>query len=980
VSGTTAGDVIVQVWTAPACEIGARAIAPLPVFRDDVWTDGRDDVSTGALTLTRTDAAAAGVSIGRVVRWVSPVWGTREWVVTSVTDGAGAGDDERVRVTMAPIRALLGLRGLVRAGVAPARQVLAFTPVASTIAQLLEAYVLSNAAADGLGWLSVGTIEFTQPITIPPFAAATRGDVVRAIEQATRTTMVMRAIGTTGYAMDFVIDRGATAPVLYASMARAVTRVARTADAVRAPTAVVPVTAAGAAMGDTAWRIVAKEGTAPAWLSLRDPAYPDRSPITVPNLLVGAWVRRPGGQTALIEASRVSDSAVRVADGASFSVGDQVTFAQDATGTPLFVVVNDTARQQRGIITATVTVPASGTARNLLEDPLFQSLGTRWTAPSNLVVSAWDRDGMAAVGEIDTPVSSGATTLPVTGFPPNYRVVRGQSLLVQATSYQVASDTLGSGTGTATVPITPVLAGAIAGDARLEWRRGMQAIPLATPLTDGTQALGASSLVLKGLPPSPAWLSGDTLTDEGESGVGFGLPSVPLTASAFTATLATPLPYDVRAGAVVQLGVSWRVRRSRVRFVNFVVTESAEGTVTAPAAAGSSTLSVTFPTRQGPIYANDREYSHTLLGATLALLGVEPVTYGVVGVPTFNASGEASVTVTPVLSRGLLADTNLTWRRAGGALVGSVIVPTAVANGVGTFSVDGSSVATVLRAGDRFELPAERLYANADTVLSGAGAGTVPLEIATAGALPAGADVVAEHPPEFGNDRPGGPIVLGLRGPGTALLESETFLVPAGTTSVTLQMGTSFWSATGNVTPVPVRVRLFDPVTLATYFDATTSTGNVPPADGSVLHRDEFFVSLSGRTAGDPIRLQLSAAPVLGQHALFRWVMVTAPLGSKPFVILSESNVALLAGAEVLAAAAGGGGRFEITGAAVPQWLDTLDTPPVVGQRVRLRLDPLDVDATVRVASLTWSFKNPDVWRADLSAVPPRLSSVSVSV
>jgi hypothetical protein len=187
--------------------------------------------------VVRSDAVRAiGLEVGRIIRTVHPSRGVHEWVVASIEDRDGSGSDGLLRVRCAPIRALLGLRGLVRTITPHASPVVAFTPSAMTPAEAIETYILANADADGLSWLSVGVVESTEPMTLGAFSLATRGDVLAAIEETTRLRAVLRPLtNDAGYAIDLLRDPGATLDTVRLSLASGAAVVSRTRDVRRAP-------------------------------------------------------------------------------------------------------------------------------------------------------------------------------------------------------------------------------------------------------------------------------------------------------------------------------------------------------------------------------------------------------------------------------------------------------------------------------------------------------------------------------------------------------------------------------------------------------------------------------------------------------------------------------------------------------------------------------------------------------------------------
>lgn len=454
---------IMQVWSAPSCQSGAVCFGALAE-----WVSAAGSESTGApasfrVTVTRANADRVGLAEGRCLRVLSQSRGEQWWFVSSVTDSDG--DLRLVNVTAGPLVQLLTVRGLVRSG-----STFAFSPGKKVVQDLLSAYVLTNLADDGLSWLSLGTIDFTHTIEVGDITRETRAAVLTKIEAATGHTARLRAVYAagvlTGFAVDVVQDVAAGLATVPLSVGAQVTQLQRTRDALRAATVAVPFDASGRPMERAVWVVDSISGTAPAWLTLRDPVLGNPWPIREDDQLNGLYLEQRDGTQTIVADSRASDSAVQVASLGSLVAGERVTLVRDPAGGAVVEVTAPSAvASPRGRLVGTVSTTVTDARRNYAANGLF----TTWTsdtAPANYTIGGtpggvgrYPKTTAAGTADLslqlDGALAIGATTIPVRGGVAGQRVYWREYFVVNgAVGYVVNAEVVTfDGTGRASLPI-----------------------------------------------------------------------------------------------------------------------------------------------------------------------------------------------------------------------------------------------------------------------------------------------------------------------------------------------------------------------------------------------------------------------------------------------------------------------------------------------------------------------------------------------
>lgn len=455
---------IIQVWSAPSCQAGAICFGALSPW---VSASGSEAVGTPAgfrVTVPRDVADRASLAEGRCLRVISQSRGEQWWFVSSVSDSDG--DAGIVQVTAGPLRQLLTVRGLVRSGATFSFDLPRLTP-----ADLIAEYVLTNLTEDGLSWLSLGTVDFTESIAIGSLQRSTRAAVLDAIEQRTGHTARLRGLYTsgvlTGFAIDVVADLATGLDTVPLTTGAQLSTVQRTRDALRAASVVVPFDSQNLPMQQTAWTIQSTSGTAPAWIVLRDPIAGAPWPIREDGQFVGAFLVQGDGTATAITDSRASDSAVQVGAVGTLAAGAEVTLARASSGVPVLEVTSPSALAgPRGRLVATASTSEPHGARNLVRNPLMLD----WSAIDN--PQRWSQLGSCVVAEYfrNTPVTWTAVTDGITptgaagvfyrSATPNSRLYQSEAVQIGAISGSILTSTA-SGTGTGSflwVGASPVVA------------------------------------------------------------------------------------------------------------------------------------------------------------------------------------------------------------------------------------------------------------------------------------------------------------------------------------------------------------------------------------------------------------------------------------------------------------------------------------------------------------------------------------------
>lgn len=456
---------VLQVWSAPKCQAGAVAIAPLVLTQRVDITEtitGTDD--SGSLTLPTDLAQACGLAEGRVLRAQFPLRGVVEWVIVRVEDTAPG---DQTRVTLGPLRQLLALRPYART-LSSTDVGLVFPAFSGTITEYLNQRVLTNLTADSLAWLSLGTIDSAQTYPWPEQSSVRRGECLTTIEQVTGLEVRLRPLASdAGYAVDVLTARGSDAtPQLLGEGGLAV-EIGRSRNLLQAGTAVRPIGDDGLSMGEVDWIGGAVSGSGPYWIPLTDPTG-GAPPIWEDDQFVGAYLGLPSGTGLLITDSRKSDSAVQVAALGSYTAGQRVVLWETATGRPVSVIQSPTAvASSRGLVEARATVKGARQERTLNRNGDFSDGGTFWTHGiygEPIAKSDFGKTLNFLTAASRASGTGTGTPFAVDGLPASETIYQGDQLIIDGVAHTFTADVVPNTSGEITASITPNLTATYADD------------------------------------------------------------------------------------------------------------------------------------------------------------------------------------------------------------------------------------------------------------------------------------------------------------------------------------------------------------------------------------------------------------------------------------------------------------------------------------------------------------------------------------
>lgn len=425
------------------------------------------------------------------------------------------------------------------------------------ISQWLQNYFVPNLAADGLDWIdtTLGPIYGDKLVTLS-WSNWNRMQLIQQLitETGYEFSLLPPAIGaqyqlscapqiasnyiTVNIATEFnAIDQGVSSEAT---------------DIVTVVQPMGDVPAGGiemATIAEAAWlpRIVAT-----GWVALLDPET-GANAIVFDGMLVGAYVEIQNG-TALVYRqildSRASDGAVQLAsttllDGAT----TRVRIVQDASATPLLELTNPATSALFRRVVRPFAVSGARGERNWVPNATFRLGAAGWNAGQGGWVEAQDTTETGDIsGTASAFTASGASSLPVTGFPPNSVIRKGA--LMQADGVLIGTQDANAATirstGEAHVGLTAPTPAAVADNQPLTMTDGTTG-RASIVVVDGAQASGVSALNLKGLTPvARKFKNGDKITFEvggtytATPTGGFALSN--LTGLAVVTTVAVPMP------------------------------------------------------------------------------------------------------------------------------------------------------------------------------------------------------------------------------------------------------------------------------------------------------------------------------------------------------------------------------------------------------------------------------------------------------
>lgn len=981
---------IIQVWTGPRCQSGAEALGPLAQITSGRVVEAASGAQGPQLTIPRSIADQAQLRAGAWL-WINhPRRGISEWPILTMTSGDGRALDT-VTVQGGTIRQAVALRGTIRQVNQYGSITTAFTLPSQTPAEILRSRFFANLALDGLAWLTPGANDFSGTIALGAIAQWSRGQLLDAIEKATGYRFVFTRLGDEAYQLDLRDPSTLGNAEILLAPGGTVDTIERTEDLVSGATVVEPRGANGEALGETWWNVAAITGTGPYWVRLTDPTG---GPVVIreDDQCNGWWLRPNDGLPLLITDSRAVDSSVQVASRTSLSVGTLAALWATQDGALPYEVASPSGVALRGRVVQAITAAVPQMRGNRITDPALRNALTGWervnTSAGGADIFRRD-DPVRQTIRVNGAVAASGTSVTVDGGTPNATIRFGDAMLVDGVSATSNAGVVTSATGTATVPLSGTLSATIAGDILLSWTR--DGVVIGTATTNGTQSSGASSLVLKTLTATPQLTAADTLIRSGNAVRGFGVDAINYTND--TVDAGTILTITEVRILVEQLASNpFQTYRSETMQYNATVSADAP-----PGAVIAYTPTNRPPDPSGPELLFS--FVDNITGSWT--VSVPVATYTLSGTqPAWNASAQATATISGTLGATLLAGEFLTWLRSGSSL-GTVQVTSGVGPSSSTIPLELTRGGTRILSGDVFAVPSQTLYSATATTLSGTGTGTIALRAATVPGLVDNALVTIQRCPDYAPEQFGGPLVLRLRGGATAPpatylggsdfgLYSPIFRVenpnPAEASyGVRFHVAFTTWGvATSQAVSCWYALWDVDTGARVTSGQLVFGTAIYSPGFGIATAVVPSNMIITSQTTSRRLRLSIhpgsNQSTNLGGYVFLRALGATVYTGPElsPF-----QTAALVDGgfsnqpwhrAQDLLDATRDLSRYRVQLGPVAAGADDPAKLLTAGGLVRLRSDALSVDQRFRIARLTWSLKDDDAIDIELATATPRLS------
>lgn len=381
-----------EVWSDLECAGGTRLAVLQPpaacAARVDLAGDDRLTV-----TLPLSDPQLPQCREQRVLRVVDVLAGTfDEWVIRQRTDDATNASVQLV--ALAPL-SRLGT-GIPVYRVVGSRLEMNLDFVSRTPADI-AATVIAQQQTQGLPWVSLGTVDPTAAVTISsawdsPLA------VLRRLAEAAGAELQCRRVGTSGYVVDLLTQRGSTAHNLDLRYGKNLPVHVAGRDATRQGTRIVGKGATSdglaAGLGSNVWLVTAIAG---GWVVLADPAGGE-GPIAFDAQLNGRYLVGPTGTIGAITGTRKATQDVQ-ATLAGLAVGDLVRVASDASGAELTWLSEPAAEAVYGATTPIYQVLERADVPdvvNRIKNPCFR----RWPGGASTTPPNWSLLGGAIVTRV----------------------------------------------------------------------------------------------------------------------------------------------------------------------------------------------------------------------------------------------------------------------------------------------------------------------------------------------------------------------------------------------------------------------------------------------------------------------------------------------------------------------------------------------------------------------------------------------------
>lgn len=286
------------------------------------------ELESFTFTVSRTDARAAEVTVGRVVRttFANPL-NDLEWDIVSIAD---SNRSDSLTVTCAPI-ALRIARAIVTSTNGTTGEVtIDYTGVQLTASEWLTNVVLPALGAGGLSWITAGTVQPTNRFDLSGEWNSAL-EVIAAIVDTGRANAEwrLRRDGDTGYKLDIVTAIGSDATGVYIRTGTNLDETKRERSLVEAATRLYPrgdTSKVEQTMADNVWRV--KTVVSGTVLELED-IVSGAGPIAYDDQLNGTYVAAMNSITFSSQAVTDSVAAtqrITVASTTGITVGDWVRF------------------------------------------------------------------------------------------------------------------------------------------------------------------------------------------------------------------------------------------------------------------------------------------------------------------------------------------------------------------------------------------------------------------------------------------------------------------------------------------------------------------------------------------------------------------------------------------------------------------------------------------------------------------------------
>jgi hypothetical protein len=336
-----------EVWTKPKCATGsARAADLYPVLNPAQAQWQIDNADRLTLAVPRDAHGVSELRIHRIIRLTDDMGAVSEWPISEITDTHDDASEPVTIITCDPMVTILSnvlVRGFPYTG---GRTYLNCGLENAQLGNFLASYVIPSLEAEGIDWISIGTIDPTIFFSLA-WESWTASEVVSALAARTSTEFELERDGDTGYLLNFLTERGSTASIVEVRPDKNMLSAVRQRRAAPLRTVAVPRGAIpdgddneAATLAFAAWRVAA---IASNTLTLEDPDD-GGDPIGFDDQLNGLYVLKPDGTlTQITDSVAGATQTVTVASATGLAVGDHIEVRADSDGALLVELTNPAA-------------------------------------------------------------------------------------------------------------------------------------------------------------------------------------------------------------------------------------------------------------------------------------------------------------------------------------------------------------------------------------------------------------------------------------------------------------------------------------------------------------------------------------------------------------------------------------------------------------------------------------------------------------